>query len=284
MTTDPLRSPAHLPTLLFVHGWAFDASFWAPLQKALSAWPQKVIDRGYFGTPISADIEGPVVLIGHSFGFMDGVAKLAAACASVDASANDETIAHFHAVADVVSSDHEVPENGAIRCNGNVAALIGINAFTRFSASTDFPDGVSVRVLERMLSRLRTDPRAVVDDFRQRCGSVATSATAELTLAPLLTDLIALRDDDRQAVLSQLLTSTSALNKQSLLLLSSDADVIVSPAMTRSVFANHNVVWRDNGDHLLPTTATDWCAQHIEEFLRTLTSASQTHHLTSRHE
>ena len=37
-------------TLWFAHGWAYDASFWAP-RAALSDWPQVADDAGYFGAP-----------------------------------------------------------------------------------------------------------------------------------------------------------------------------------------------------------------------------------------
>lgn len=56
------------PTLLFLHGWGFDASIWARLRAALPEFDAVAWDRGYFGTPTAPEIEGPVLAIGHSLG------------------------------------------------------------------------------------------------------------------------------------------------------------------------------------------------------------------------
>jgi pimeloyl-[acyl-carrier protein] methyl ester esterase len=55
-------------TLLFVHGWGYDASFWRPLRQALGYQPSIAADLGYFGAPHWPKIAGPVIAIGHSFG------------------------------------------------------------------------------------------------------------------------------------------------------------------------------------------------------------------------
>ena len=64
----PAAAPSVRPTLLFVHGWAFDAAFWAPLAAALADWPQAVADAGYFGPAHTPAPAGPVLAIGHSLG------------------------------------------------------------------------------------------------------------------------------------------------------------------------------------------------------------------------
>lgn len=56
------------PTLLFLHGWGFDASIWAPLRAALPEYDAMAWDRGYFASPTAPEIEGPVLAIGHSLG------------------------------------------------------------------------------------------------------------------------------------------------------------------------------------------------------------------------
>lgn len=56
--------------LLFVHGWGFDRTFWAPLAALLPQWPHAIDDRGYFGAPHDARIDGPCVAVTHSFGTM----------------------------------------------------------------------------------------------------------------------------------------------------------------------------------------------------------------------
>ena len=56
------------PTLLFLHGWGFDASIWAPLRAVLSEYDAVAWDRGYFDTAKAPEIDGPVLAIGHSLG------------------------------------------------------------------------------------------------------------------------------------------------------------------------------------------------------------------------
>ncbi|MDB5697427.1 MAG: bioH [Alphaproteobacteria bacterium] len=55
-------------TLLFVHGWGFDASFWRPLRQALGYQPSIAADLGDFGAPHWPKVPGPVIAIGHSLG------------------------------------------------------------------------------------------------------------------------------------------------------------------------------------------------------------------------
>lgn len=56
------------PTLLFLHGWGFDASIWAPLRAAMPEFDAVMWDRGYFDTATAPEIDGPVLAIGHSLG------------------------------------------------------------------------------------------------------------------------------------------------------------------------------------------------------------------------
>jgi len=56
--------------LLFAHGWGFDRHFWAPLAALLGQWEHLIDDRGYFGAPSAAEVEGPCIAVTHSFGTM----------------------------------------------------------------------------------------------------------------------------------------------------------------------------------------------------------------------
>lgn len=125
------------PTLVFAHGWGFDGRFWDAVRVRLRAWPQRVLERGYFASrpmPEEALPEGPLVAIGHSFGYLHLLERLA-------------------------------------RRRTQPCAWVSINGFARFGAGDDFPHGVDPRILRRMLSRLSASPAAVVDEFRRRCGS-----------------------------------------------------------------------------------------------------------------
>lgn len=216
------------PTLLFVHGWAFDASVWTPLRAELGDWPHAVADAGYFGaaqSPVAGT--GPVIAIGHSMG--------------------------------VLRLLRDLPPN----CVG----LVSINGFPRFGAAPDFDAGVPRRMLDRMLKRLSTDPTAVLQDFRERCGDA--SAFGEPHLEPLARDLQALRDEDQRHALAALPVP--------LLILAGLDDPIVPAAMTQAAFGGrlgderHDL---EHGGHLLPVSAAPWCARHIAGFIDRLSRAA----------
>ncbi|KGE00282.1 biotin synthase [Achromobacter sp. RTa] len=129
----PVPAPPARPTLLFVHGWAFDASVWTTLRAELDDWPQAVFDAGYFGPEQEAHVSGPVIAIGHSLGALRLLRQLPQAC----------------------------------------LGLVSINGFPRFAAAPGFDEGVPARMLDRMIKRLSADPAAVLRDFRQRCGAAS---------------------------------------------------------------------------------------------------------------
>lgn len=209
------------PSLLFVHGWAFDASVWTPLRAELGDWPHAVADAGYFGAAQSpATATGPVIAIGHSMG--------------------------------VLRLLRDLPSN----CVG----LVSINGFPRFGAAPDFDAGVPRRMLDRMLKRLSTDPTAVLQDFRERCGDA--SAFGAPNLQPLARDLEALRDEDQRHALAALPVP--------LLILAGQDDPIVPAAMTQAAFGGRAGDERhdlEHGGHLLPVSAAPWCARHIAGFI-----------------
>lgn len=217
------HTPQSAPSLLFVHGWALDASIWSPLRAALTAWPHAVFDAGYFGQTQHAQSHGPVVVVGHSLGFLRSLHALPPAC----------------------------------------IGLIAINGFTRFCAGPGYEEGVSTRVVDRMLARLDTHTNEVVHAFRARCGLGAPPAPP--CREPLLHDLHQLRHTDgRQAA------STCPLP---LLVLAGGRDTVVPDAMTRAGFASARharLHWHAEAGHMLPVSHPQWCAHHIASFLDTL--------------
>ncbi|MBB4857488.1 pimeloyl-[acyl-carrier protein] methyl ester esterase [Novosphingobium chloroacetimidivorans] len=86
-------------SLLFCHGWGFDAAMWDPLAALLPEFAQVRDDAGYFGGSAAALPSGPVLAVTHSFGTM----RLLAA-----------------------------PPPG-------LAGMVAINGFDRFTAAPDFP-------------------------------------------------------------------------------------------------------------------------------------------------
>ena len=57
-------------SLLFCHGWGFDAAFWDALAAALPEFAQVRDDAGYFGAPAAPVPQAPYIAVTHSFGTM----------------------------------------------------------------------------------------------------------------------------------------------------------------------------------------------------------------------
>ncbi|AUA58661.1 acetoin dehydrogenase E2 subunit dihydrolipoyllysine-residue acetyltransferase [Achromobacter spanius] len=244
------------PTLLFVHGWAFDASVWTPLRAELGDWPHEVADAGYFGAAQSSAatigrVLDPAIdpVVGHVVDPVIG---------QVQDPASAPIIAIGHSMG-VLRLLRDLPSN----CVG----LVSINGFPRFGAAPDFDAGVPRRTLDRMMKRLSADPVAVLQDFRERCGDA--SAFGEPRLEPLARDLEALRDEDQRDALAALPVP--------LLILAGQDDPIVPATMTQAAFGGrlgderHDL---EHGGHLLPVSAAPWCARHIAGFIDRVAGAA----------
>lgn len=120
--------------LYLVHGWGFDASFWAPMLAHLPNVSAQVVECGYFGPEHRPALpQTPYLAVGHSAGSLALLGQ-------------------------------DLPG-----CEG----LVFFNGFPRFTAAPDFPDGTPERVLARMRARLKRDPIGVLQDFRALCGTDA---------------------------------------------------------------------------------------------------------------
>ena len=119
-------------TLVFVHGWAFDAGFWDPLLAELDGLPSAVINLGFRGSEAQfPKLEGPLVAIGHSLGFLWLL--------------------------------HERPFAWT--------KLIAVNGFPRFVEGDGFTPGVPARTVEGMIAGMERNPSRVVRDFLALCGT-----------------------------------------------------------------------------------------------------------------
>ena len=118
-------------TLVFVHGWAFDAGFWDPLLAELGDLPCATIDLGFQGEgQVIPDLEEPLVGIGHSLGFLWLL--------------------------------HERPFVWT--------KLIAINGFPRFVEGDGFSEGVPASTVETMIAGMERNSSRVVGDFLALCG------------------------------------------------------------------------------------------------------------------
>ncbi len=211
------------PTLLLVHGWAFDRHFWDPLCQDLGDYPCATVDLGFYGEPEIPVVDGPALAVGHSLGF-------------------PWLLRHL-------------PE----QCTG----LVAINAFPRFTASKDFPEGVPRGQLRAMQRDMAKAPERALADFQARCG-VDYSATGTPHWEALKEGLGWLQQWDERERLHDLFAP--------LLVLAGEHDPIVPLNMTQAAFSQCRQAefhWYEDG-HLLPCAASAWCAAHIRAFVTAL--------------
>lgn len=131
-----------------------------------------------------------------------------------------------------------------------LAGIVAINGFERFTALPGRP-GVPVRVLDRMLRRFETDPRAVLAEFRRTCG--AGQDFGAIDAQSLHADLLRLRD------------AAPPLPGVPVLVLHGGADPLLPADMRAASFAGAHVRRIDHaaGGHLLPLEAPALCAAAI---------------------
>lgn len=204
-------------TLVFVHGWGFDAQFWAPVAEQLPEFARVFVDFGFHAAqPHHPKVPGAIV-VGHSMGFAWALANMPR------------------------------PWTGAV----------AINAFTRFTRSTDFVAGVAPRMVERMISKFADEPVAVTREFLVRAG-VAEPMVDDLRTAPLGEALSWLAVCDERQAMADL--------DCPLLALAGTRDAIVPEAMSRQTFPAESLVLAQGADHLLPRSHPDWVATQIRMF------------------
>lgn len=138
-----------------------------------------------------------------------------------------------------------------------LAGIIAINGFERFTAVPGRA-GVPLRVLDRMLRRFETEPRAVLAEFRRTCGSEEPFGEID---APLLqADLLRLRD------------AAPPLPRVPVLTLQGGRDPLLPEAMRQGAFAGAEVRRLDHaaGGHLLPLEAPQLCAAAVRGMVESL--------------
>jgi pimeloyl-[acyl-carrier protein] methyl ester esterase len=62
-------------SLLFVHGWGFDAGFWTPVTERLPDFQREAVDLGFRGPGHRPSVSRPIV-VAHSMGFAWALANL----------------------------------------------------------------------------------------------------------------------------------------------------------------------------------------------------------------
>ncbi len=204
------------PRVTLLHGWGYDAALWREVVPLLGGFDVEVCDLGFFGN-----------------------ARLPQPC-----EAPRIAVGHSQGALSWLASD--LPW----------CKLVAINAFPRFTAADDFPNGVAPRVLDRMRKRFSQAPAEVLADFQAACGGAGPALPPDPT--PLAAGLDALGSLDARA--------TWAARAADIRLLAGRRDAIVPPALTESVASPlSKVQWIEGGGHLLPLTHPGECAALIRE-------------------
>lgn len=131
-----------------------------------------------------------------------------------------------------------------------LTGIVAINGFERFSAVPGRA-GVPLRVIDRMLRRFETEPRAVLAEFRRTCGS--DEGFGEIDAGLLHTDLLRLRD------------AAPPLPGVPVLMIHGGRDPLLPAAMREGAFAGADLRRMDHaeGGHLLPMEAPALCAAAV---------------------
>jgi pimeloyl-ACP methyl ester carboxylesterase len=207
------------PRITLVHGWGCDASVWRDLLPLLDGLDVEVADLGFFGRPSPPTASAaPRIAVGHSLGVLWWLAL------------------------------SDLPW----------VRLVSLNGFPRFTAASDFPQGIGARVLDRMRKRFASAPQETLAEFHIAAGAAGPALPDDTE--PLANGLRILADTDGRATLT-------ARTKDILALAARD-DAIVPAAMSASAFAalpTDNLRWIENGGHLLPLSHPHACAALIAE-------------------
>lgn len=192
---------------VYVHGWSYDAQFWASLRAHLRQPDDWLIEQGYFGALRHLTLpDERFIAITHSAGLMWLLMQDLRHC----------------------------------------QAIIAVNGFARFSASSDGFAGVPPRLLDRMRQGLDRDPHHVLKTFRHRVGDETLPPPAPSTEV-LDAGLALLRDGDCRPQARE--------HSAQITLITGAADPIVtgemSPQRSCPGMAEHYLP----GGHLLPLTA-----------------------------
>ncbi|NKD55517.1 MULTISPECIES: alpha/beta fold hydrolase [unclassified Haematospirillum] len=188
--------------ILLLHGWAGSAKDWKGVQANLpNDLDTECPDAGYFGQQKPWSGHRPDLVVGYSLGCLDAL--------------------------------------GYPDLNG--IPWIAVNGFTRFCAGTDFPEGVPVRILQRMRKQLDEDTASTVITFLSSIGA-----------SRFLDDSVTYNHKALSAGLTRLLEADRR-PAQPALALAGDRDPLVSVAHSRACFGDSAAIIQEGGHRLLHT-------------------------------
>lgn len=218
------HAPATDLHFIFQHGWGFHASCWREWRILLDR-PCLIGDRGYWGNPVPLEhsaISSGSVLVCHSLGLHLLPAEL---------------LAH-------------------------TSLLVIISGFAHFHGPNSADGRFSRKHVQKMLSRLLTDPTALIADFYRDCGCAEWPVGhGSMDTALLAQDLLLL---DQGRVEGRGLAKLPAI-----LLLHGREDRIVRPERATElagILPGSQVTIIDGAGHGLPFTHAQLCLELIGDF------------------
>jgi pimeloyl-[acyl-carrier protein] methyl ester esterase len=144
------------------------------------------------------------------------------------------------------------------RKSGPFRALVSLQGFDCFSCHIAHS---RIAALKRGLKR---EPYPTMQAFWRSCGAPDFAPPEALDVARLDQGLDWLMHWDARKAKDEL--------KCPVLALSSRDDAIVPSAMSEAIWRDADLVWSQDGGHVLPLKHPQWCARHVLRFAHSLPS------------
>lgn len=208
--------------LVFAHGWGFDHQFFYPLLQALAD-----ANTGLFDSSLT-------ILLDQNYysqqqaGIWVGQGQEPYQAASLETLG---TLALSHADKPWIGIGHSLGFAQLLHLSLRWAGLCSLHGFTRFVATEQNAAGTPLRILNRMIKQLATQPEEVLAQFRSRCGVDGRTEKTSINLPHLLHDLQWMTELDLEDSLNIHLQSGTQLQ-----VLHSHSDAIVPTELTAACF------------------------------------------------
>lgn len=200
-----------MPSIAFFHGWAFDSSFWGPVNLGPD-WKTFVFNRGYFGEQqLFEKLEKVDLIVAHSFGLF------------------------------------WVPEHLLWSCKG----IITLNSFRKFIPNHKVESVKARKVLHTMIRQFAENPHTTIESYYKNVFSPTESPTEVpdfIHHSLLFHDLETLRDKEFE--LNEHLKSKKWLilngEKDTLISKPSQDDWDGLKAKTKQIQNGSHAIWKTN--------------------------------------
>ncbi len=137
-------------------------------------------------------------------------------------------------------------------------ALVSMQGFDCFSCHVA---SSRLAALKRGIAR---EPYATIEAFWRSCGSPDFAPRDALDIPRLQEGLDWLMHWDAQEIKDRLTCPMLAF--------ASRDDAIVPAKMSEAIWKKTELIWSQDGGHVLPLSHPQWCAQHVLEFAHSLSS------------